>query len=169
MDWKWTVTAILPVASLVLGAWLNQLSESRRETAALVREAKVRELDREQARIERRESFELTHLVEVTNLLLELYDASYRCNSRAIDGHPLGEARTELQRCNRQMTRLKGFVLDETVRGLVDAAHSQANRLSEDTAGDWRVQAGIVDQLEAAQEALAQRIRAIYSTQADRS
>ncbi|WP_326782767.1 hypothetical protein [Streptomyces sp. NBC_00151] len=27
MDWKWTVTAVLPVLTLILGAWLNQLND----------------------------------------------------------------------------------------------------------------------------------------------
>lgn len=159
------MTAVLPVASLILGAWLNQLSEGRREAAALAREEKIRQLDREQARIERRETFELTHLVEVNDLLMKLFNTALICHDLVGDSQPLGEANGEMQRCNRQITRAKGLVLDDVLRSLVDTAHAGSNRLCMDSSGDWRVQAEVFGHFQAAHEGIAERIRDIYRAQ----
>jgi hypothetical protein len=164
VDWKWTITAVLPVISLVLGAWLQQLSEARREDAALQREEKIRQLDREQALIDRREAFELTHLAEMNQLLARLFTAALRCHELVTDNEPLGEHRTTLLDLNREVTRLKALIIDDDHRALVSQAHVEANRLSMSRAQSHTQVPDAHAHLEAAQEALAARLREIYGT-----
>ncbi|MGW0869930.1 hypothetical protein ACWD3Z_05490 [Streptomyces sp. NPDC002740] len=164
MDWKWIVTAVLPVASLVLGAWLTQLSEARRESAALKREEKVRQLDREQALIDRRETFELTHLVEVNDLLSRVFTAALACHERVQAGEPLGEANTALFAANREISRVKGLIIDDVIRTLVETAHTQANRLSMSSSTHYTEAADAFADVSAAQAAISARLRDIYGS-----
>jgi hypothetical protein len=162
VDWKWTGTAVLPVLTLVLGAWLNQLSEERRERAALQREEKVRQLDREHARMDRREAFELTHLAEINELLARLFTVAIRCHEHVTDDEPLGEHGDALMGYNREITRLKALVLDDDLRTLVDRAHREANHLSMSRADGYTQVADVHVHVSAAQEGLALRLRDIY-------
>ncbi|MFE1849877.1 hypothetical protein ACFYOF_06365 [Streptomyces sp. NPDC007148] len=164
MDWKWTITAVLPVVSLILGAWLNQLSEGRREAAALKREQKIRELDREQAGIDRREAFELTHLAEVNAVLARLFTAALRCHDHVTDDEPLGEHGVALMESNREITRLKALIIDDDLRSLVSQAHREANRLSMSRAEGYTQVPDAHALVEAAQEALSVRLREIYGS-----
>ncbi|MFF5004122.1 hypothetical protein ACFY3G_14905 [Streptomyces phaeochromogenes] len=164
MDWKWIVTAVLPVMTLVLGAWLNQLNEGRREAAALKREEKLRQLDREQSLIDRRETFELTHLAEVNDLLSRLFTAALRCHEHVEAGEPLGEDGGALMGVNREIARVKGLVIDDRIRGLVEAAHRHANQLSMSSGTHITETAEAYAQVEAAQTAIAARLRDIYGS-----
>ncbi|MER6205947.1 hypothetical protein [Streptomyces sp. NPDC001642] len=162
MDWKWTVTAVLPVVTLVLGAWLTVLSEGRRDKAALRRELLARRIERTQALTDRREAFELTHLVEVNDLLATLFGNALRCNELLLDRLPLGEVGTNLQAANREMTKLTGLVLEDSVRQLVERAHREANRLSINSSGNVTAAAEAYEHVERAQQAIAERLRDIY-------
>lgn len=76
MDWKWAVgAAVVPVASLVLGALLTQLNDRRRDEAQLRREERAHALERDRQRQDRQEDFELTSLgvllSDITALLSE--------------------------------------------------------------------------------------------------
>ncbi|MFD5795061.1 hypothetical protein ACFWIO_16220 [Streptomyces diastatochromogenes] len=164
MDWKWTITAALPVISLVLGAWLNQLSEGRRDSAALKREQQLRQLDREQTLIDRREAFELTHLAEVNEVLARLFTAALRCHERVQDREPLGEYSDTLMSLNREMAKLKGLIIDDVIRELVTTAHREMNAMSVASAGTWTQVPEVYAHVEAAQEAIAARLRDLYST-----
>jgi hypothetical protein len=148
--------------SLVLGAWLTQLSEGRREVTALKREEKLRQLDRERALIDRRETFELTHLVEVNDLLSRVFTAALRCHEHVQDGEPLGEAGTALFASNREISRVKGLVLDDVIRALVDTAHTEANRLSLSSGTHYTEVVEVYAYVEGAQDAIARRLRDIY-------
>jgi hypothetical protein len=127
VDWKWTVTAVLPVASLVLGAWLNQLSESRREAAALSREEQLHQLDRAQARLDRREAFERTHLIEMNDLLSQLLAAAaLRYHEHVQDDEPLGEAGKAPMGTNREMSRVMGAWSSTMIFALWSAGHTRS-------------------------------------------
>jgi hypothetical protein len=167
VDWKWTVTAVLPVASLVLGAWLTQLSEARRESAALKREEKLRQLDRAQALIDRRETFELTHLVEVNDLLSRLFTAALACHEHVQDAEPLGEAGVALFATNREISRVKGLIIDDVIRAFVETAHTEANRLSMSSGTHFTEAAEAFAHVSAAQGAISSRLRDIYGSGAD--
>lgn len=153
--------------TLVLGGWLNQLTEERREAAALRREERLRSLDREQAVLDRRETFELAHLVEVNDLLSRLFTAALACHNHVQDDVPLGEAGTLLFATNREITRVKGLILDDDIRELVGTAHTVANRLSMSRGTHYTEEAEAFTDVTAAQEAIAERLRAIYGSGAN--
>ncbi|MFI1701969.1 hypothetical protein ACH419_39315 [Streptomyces bobili] len=166
MDWKWTITAVLPVMSLILGAWLNQLSETRREGLALKREQRLRELDREQARIDRRETFELAHLAEASACLSRLFRAALLCHMHNVNSTVFESRSGEYDQERQEMGRLQGLVLDDDLRTRVTQAHeklSQMRHSQVDTAqllGDSQELVGL------AQEAMAERLRGIYASAA---
>jgi hypothetical protein len=166
VDWKWTITAVLPVISLVLGAWLTQLSEGRRESAALQREQKVRELDRDQAAIERRETFEITHLTGVNEALSEVFAGALECYTRIEANESSTAASAQLMAANRRMSSVKGLILDDNIRALVSDAHERCNRVSGGPRPEapYTAVAETYLQVEAAQAAIAARIRQIYKT-----
>lgn len=166
VDWKWTITAVLPVITLVLGAWLSQVSEGRREDAALKREVRVRELDREQARLDRREAFELTHLDEASQCLTRIHLAALltHMHNAGADSPSQGEA---YQQAAEEMTRLQGLILDDDLRRLVIKTLDYVSRLrysSDDTVTQI---ADTQELVHASQEALTGRLRAIYRESAD--
>ncbi|MGW9025075.1 hypothetical protein ACWGQ5_12740 [Streptomyces sp. NPDC055722] len=95
MDWKWTITAVLPVISLILGAWLTQLNDGRRDAAQLQREERAHTLERDRQRQDRREDFELTTLGELlTNIPLSPH-------------WPLRSARTHQRQAARSHSGIK--------------------------------------------------------------
>ncbi|MET7321509.1 hypothetical protein [Streptomyces sp. NPDC005549] len=165
MDWKWTATAVLPVISLVLGVALNQWADGRREAAALKREKELRRIDRDQARLDRRETFELTHLIELHEALSSLFTAALPLYEAVESGTPARpEASTALGAANREVYRNKGLVLDETSRHWTDSAHSYINDMTRGGSLDRALGA-----LETAQTAIADRVREIYGPDMQRS
>ncbi|MFD9396142.1 hypothetical protein ACFWBB_36995 [Streptomyces sp. NPDC060000] len=165
MDLKWTVTAVLPVVTLILGAWLNQRSEERRETAALRREERLRQLERDHVRLERRESFELTHLEEVYDALSKANTAAIMFRVKRTSGDEPDAPGRELSEANRQLASLTKLVLDDDIRRKVLQASTDANGMAIDPAPpsanpDSAVKAQM--SLGEAQEVIAKRLREIY-------
>ncbi|MBV1940891.1 hypothetical protein KUF83_30630 [Streptomyces sp. BV286] len=165
MDLKWTVTAVLPVITLILGAWLNQRSEERRETAALRREERLRQLERDHVRLERRESFELTHLEEVYDVLRKANTAALMFRVMRTSGDSPEAPGRELSEVNRQLASLTKLVLDNDIRRKVLQASADANGMAIDPAPpsatlDSTVKAQV--SLGEAQDAIATRLREIY-------
>ncbi|MGW3442190.1 hypothetical protein [Streptomyces sp. NPDC001076] len=165
MDWKWTITAVLPVISLILGAWLNQRSEERREEAALRREEALRQLERDSARLDRRESFELTHLEEVYDALSKANTAALMFRVARTSGADTEVHGRELSDANRKLTSLTKLILDDDIRHKVLKAQADANGMAVDPvapsdAPDSAVQAQ--HSLGTAQMSIAERLREIY-------
>jgi hypothetical protein len=160
---NWNV--ILPVVTLILGALLTQLGEARREAAALKRERKLRELDRDQARLDRRESFELSHLIDVHEGLSEVFTAALRVHEH-VEGQTAipPEVNDNFMAANRKIASIKGLVLDDEIRLRVDSAHGAANRMSMG-AGSIERTFALLDQ---AQMGIAARIREIYGPDSNR-
>jgi hypothetical protein len=143
---------------------MTQLSEGRRESAALKREEKLRQLDREQSLIDRREAFELTHLVEVNDLLSQLFTSALRCHDLVVDGERLGEHGASLMATNREISRVKGLIIDDHIRTLVSTAHTRSNGLSVSTGKHYTEAADAYAHVEAAQSSIAARLRDIYGS-----
>ncbi|MEY2244689.1 hypothetical protein AB8A21_17550 [Streptomyces sp. BF23-18] len=168
MDWKWTITAVLPVFTLVLGAWLNQLSESRRESAALKKEVRIRQLDRELDRLAKREEFELKHLAEASEYLRNVHlGALLTAFPRLFDQEPVPDGSLSLVdsygESMQEMNRLTGLILDDQLRGVVHAAVAKVSHLRW-TEGEHFAQTAVDTQAitETAQDALTKRLREIY-------
>ncbi|MFB6934354.1 hypothetical protein [Streptomyces chartreusis] len=130
MDWKWTVTAVLPVVTLVLGALLNQWTAAKLEQAQLRRELKARKAEREQARLDRREEFELTQLTDVLTALRQLTTttaAFWKHLTSSEDIPP--ESKEAFQEAHRKLKSLVALTLDDDIRDAVDTAYDTANLL----------------------------------------
>ncbi|MCI3271407.1 hypothetical protein [Streptomyces cylindrosporus] len=165
MDWKWTITAVLPVITLVLGAWLNQRSDEHREEAALRREERLRQLEREHARLDRRESFELTHLEEVYAALRKANTAALKFRVVRTSGGDVDAPGRELNEANRELSSLTRLVLDDDIREKVQQAQIDAGAMAIDPATHADAPStGVQAQhsLGEAQEAIAKRLREIY-------
>ncbi len=130
VDWKWTVTAVLPVVTLVLGALLNQWTAAKLEQAQLRRELKARKAEREQARLDRREEFELTQLTDVLTALRQLTTttaAFWKHLTSSEDIPP--ESKEAFQEAHRKLKSLVALTLDDDIRDAVDTAYDTANLL----------------------------------------
>ncbi|MEU8784285.1 hypothetical protein [Streptomyces sp. NPDC048637] len=167
MDWKWTVTAVLPVVSLVLGAWLTQLNDRRRDDAQLQREQRAHALERARQRLDRREEFELTHLGDLHTQLTDLVGASinyveHRSEDRSEQDGKFTEA-------NGKVAALTSLVLDDERRQIVESLHRATTTMVleshfRDSGSEWRrkAYAEVMALHKTATESIAERIRAIY-------
>ncbi|MEU9640931.1 hypothetical protein [Streptomyces sp. NPDC048188] len=175
MDWKWTVTAVLPVISLVLGAWLTQLNDRRRDAAQLRREEAAHTLERHRQRDDRQEEFELAHLADLHSALTDLVSSGIALCFQRI-GKPLPrseDANTpeadEFWENHRRVSALRTLVLDDQIRADVQALQG---RFVEATSNPWdenssRAQPsarGLAVQAEQVSEQVAARVREIYKT-----
>jgi hypothetical protein len=165
VDWKWTVTAVLPVITLVLGGWLNQRSEERRESAALRREESLRQLERDHARLDRRESFELTHLVDLYEALNVASTAAVKFRWARWSDVGVDEHGRELSAANRKITSMTKLVLDADIRAKVQTAQTHVNEMAldeVDPTSDTTSAVQAQTSMGTAQEAIAERLREIY-------
>lgn len=144
---------------------MNQQSEERRETAALRREEKVRQLERDHARLDRRESFELTHLEEVYQTLAEANTAALMFRVTRTSGGDTEASGRTLNEANRKLIRMTKLILDTDIRRKVTEAQTDANGMAIDPAEPSANPASAVQaqqSLGIAQEAIAERLREIY-------
>lgn len=151
--------------TLVLGGWLNQRSEEHRETAALRREERLRQLERDHVRLDRRESFELTHLVEVYDALRKANTAALMFRVKRTSGDDADAPGRELTEVNRQLASLSKLILDDDIRRKATQASIDANGMAIDPAPPSdNLESAVKAQksLGEAQEAIAERLREIY-------
>lgn len=159
------LTATLPVLTLILGSVLTQWNDTKREIAQLRREQRLHELNREQARQDRRETFELKHLSEVHAVLHELYMRGVECQQARVSDVPANEALDRLYETNRKYIGMRGFILVEDVRRLADDASEYINSLASIVMlveGERPSIPRAAQLLMEAQEAIANRVREIY-------
>ncbi|MEV6523020.1 hypothetical protein AB0M43_13810 [Longispora sp. NPDC051575] len=171
----WLATT-LPVVTLVLGAVLSHLAERSRDARQRSAARAVREADREQERLRRRESFELEHLTDLHVALTALLRATSRIHhanalalrqAGAYAGDLLPEDISDEQfEAHRKIVALKELALDRRIRDLVDEAHLQATAVAALVGGTVDAGARLVrltgDAVVEAQTAIALRIREIY-------
>jgi len=165
VDWKWILTATLPVVTLILGSVLTQWNDTKRETALLRREQRLHDLTREQARIDRREAFELTQLNEVHTVLSEMFSQALLCRDAVEAQEPFVDSGRLLSEANRKYSGMRGFILVDAVRHLADEAHKDINRMSMGAPMLGMNQESVQrasHRLTLAQEAIATRVREIY-------
>lgn len=150
----------------MLGAWMNQLSEGKREKAALQRERQVRELDREQSRLDRREAFELDHLVKTSECLSRLYRAALMEHLHRVNASSPVLEPGAFGRETQELTRLQVLILDKGIRALVEGARQHLLEAGTADPGTPEELGDLVmkthEHLTAAEEALASRLRTIY-------
>ncbi|MFE1586979.1 hypothetical protein ACFW6Q_14955 [Streptomyces sp. NPDC058737] len=167
MDWKWSVTAVLPVVSLVLGAWLTQLNERQRDAAQLKREEAAHALERKRQREDRQEEFELEHLAKLHSALTDFVELGLSLCFQRI-GDPNAVLPEEWAASNRAVYALRTLVLDDQTRA--DVAELQT-RFAEVVERPWPdvgsptshpAGRGLMVHSEKVFERVAGRIREIY-------
>lgn len=168
--------ALLPVMTLLLGAWLTEVAASRREANSWLRSRKDR-LDQRRAVLQdRRDDFELDVLVRCHTALSDVARSASRVhhldvmqsrNSGRYASHLLPEdASNALMLASRSLRDVVGLILDDELRERVVAAHSrmlipsgQINSRAEEAEALFQAAA---EELLAAQDAVSSRIRSIY-------
>ncbi|MDT0270855.1 hypothetical protein RM844_31760 [Streptomyces sp. DSM 44915] len=174
--------AVWPVITFVLGGLLafgrDYFTESRQDR----REREARQHERDTAARERREEFELEHLIEVHRLLLRLWatveeaeraSESFRALMTAAEREGLPshtEALANLRSQEQAVEAQLGFILVDQVRELATTAYREAwsiggQLLDGKASSDWTVARHAFSR---AHEALTSRVREIYAGRAER-
>ncbi|MEU2601545.1 hypothetical protein ABZ678_30925 [Streptomyces hirsutus] len=185
----WTVGSfLLGQAVIFSGALINNRAQGRRERLA-------REEERLRALADRRDTFELTHLQDLHSALSELlivaednikawcrwHRLAARRPSRALPQEEIDRRRSEVEteateldqtarQHSEQISRLAWLVLPDQLRMKVVRAQGQYEHLEEVLTEDGpdaaeEALSHVMSQLHAAQRAVADRIREIYSSQ----
>ncbi|WP_341717679.1 hypothetical protein QQG74_28215 [Micromonospora sp. FIMYZ51] len=176
MPWQ----TLLPVITLALGAILQYLgqwgADARQRRAA----QEARDADRDRARQERRETFELDHLLRLNEALLRygraagrvhFHDAMVAKQSGEYASHQLPEELNgELYNAGREVLSLMHLVLDDNLRATVETVHRSYGRMTNlmrttvEEADAAMVAAA--DAQDAAMRGIGARVRQIYLDQA---
>lgn len=181
MDWKTAVAVFLPIVTLVLGGVLQRWNASSVEKAQMEREQKLREAERRQARLDRREEFELQHLVEVNQLLHDLMAGLLRMATITTlqDRHGADddteliqewqEVESAADATHTALTAQSGFILNDGIRTQVKTALDVIDKatgeiMEADTSTAGLQAAGAV--LRPAFEAISARVRELYADRA---
>ncbi|WP_163015577.1 hypothetical protein [Streptomyces sp. Tu 4128] len=170
MDWKWTVTAVLPVISLVLGAWLTQLNDRRRDASQLEREVAAHTLERKRQREERQEGFELAHLADLHSSLADLVSFGIPLCFQRIDD-PNAVLPEEWEERNRKVSTLRTLVLDDKTRADVAKLQMRLTQavdrpMEPDSSRTNPAARGLMVHADQVFEQIAARIREIYKASA---
>ncbi|MFJ5059711.1 hypothetical protein ACIP96_09800 [Streptomyces nigra] len=169
--------SVWPVVTFSLGLASTYLTSFITEKRQIAREDTARQAERDKVLIERRETFELDHLVRLNEALQDLgriatqvHLVDMRTSNET--GHyagtllPDGLSDTFLQ-CGRTVRMLRNLVLDDALRAQVaeaaEALHRPSMMLRAETVEAQQVLDEALTILEATQEAVARRIREIYS------
>ncbi|MCW1100088.1 hypothetical protein OJ963_40580 [Streptomyces sp. RS2] len=170
--------AVWPVVTFTLGLASTYLTSFINEKRQISREAKAREAEREKAVTDRRETFELDHLVRLNEALQDLARAAAQAHLADMrvsreTGHyastllPEGISDT-FHQAGRTVRMLKNVVLDDALRDQVTKAahalHVPSMMMRAEPGKAERAFFEATELVEAAQEAVAQRIREIYAS-----
>lgn len=169
---------ILPVLTFLAGATLTPFFESRKDARQLRREVEAHERTRRAAALDRRDAFELENLLKLYAAISDLARAagaahhadsmiSKETGQYAATQLPEGLS-DSLYRTARSVRDLKGLVLDDEARQLVERAYAAIHRPSSLMKADpAEADAMFLEAIlitDAAQAAIASRIRSIYGS-----
>ncbi|WP_445183652.1 hypothetical protein ACTXG6_35220 [Pseudonocardia sp. Cha107L01] len=165
---------LLPLITFLVGAGSTVFAETRRDARLLRRELAAHDRMRRAAAEDRRDTFELEHLLKLNSALSDHARAAGAAHHADImmsrqtgkyGSARLGDELSDaLMKANRSVNELKGLVLVDEVRQLVQDAQTALNTpqsaRSEDAAEAAMATASVA--LNAAQSAIATRVRSIY-------
>ncbi|MEU6244825.1 hypothetical protein [Streptomyces sp. NPDC047024] len=166
-----------PIAVFFLGQASTYFTSFINEKRQIARDSKARQAERAKAVIDRRETFELDHLVRLNEALQDFARCAMKVhladlNSSEHTGHYAGTLlpdglSEEFMQLGRTVRMLGNLVLDDDLRAQVDEARTALHRPSMMHRGEAsearRALNQATDLLTAAQEAVARRIREIYA------
>ncbi|MEU5892525.1 hypothetical protein ABZ835_37650 [Streptomyces sp. NPDC047461] len=170
--------SLWPVATFILGLASTYLLSFITEKRQIAREAKVLQAERDKVITDRRETFELDHLVRLNEALQDL--ARVAAQVHLVDmrtseetGHYAGTFLPDglsdnFMQAGRTVRMLQNLILANDLRAQVaeaaDALHRPSMMLRAETMEAQQVFNEAADLVDAAQEAVARRIREIYAS-----
>lgn len=171
---------LIPIITLVLGGVLQYLGQWGTDARAQRAARESRDADRDRARQERRETFELDHLLRLNEALLRFgratgrvhfHDSMVAKQSGEYGSHLLPtEVSDESHSAGREVLSLMHLVLDDDLRELVETAHGKLSGMGVlMRTSVERGTAAMLDATEAqdaAMRAIGARVRRIYVDQA---
>ncbi|WP_330323482.1 hypothetical protein [Streptomyces pseudovenezuelae] len=174
---KW-FTAVWPVAVFFLGQASTYLTGFITEKRRIAQARQALRDDRNKAITDRRETFELDHLVRLNEALQDLARAATQIHlvdmrTSGETGHYAGTLLPDglsdnFMQAGRTVRMLRNLVLDDDLRTLVieaaAALHRPSMMLRAETMDARQVFDEAVDLVDTAQEAVAERIRKIYAS-----
>jgi hypothetical protein len=160
---------VWPVAAFFLGVMSTLLTETLKARRVRADERLRASASRAQVLQDRRESFELEHLLRVNEALTALTKASADAHNQYVSSLVVSlEARQRVEAANGEVVAVRHLILDDQLRESVRLAHGALLRDGR-SAGkpDAPNSEGAVDALKVAREGIAERIRSIYMRDAD--
>jgi hypothetical protein len=159
---------IWPVMAFFLGVLSTLLVDGIKARRASQEEAQKALAAREQFLTDRREEFELRHLLLVNDSLSELMRAAVTAqNEQTLVGQATPEALQAVEAANGGVVAVRHFILDESLSEDVRAAHDEllragrlAGRVKDSRKDD---DDSVRDALQTARGGIAERIRTIYN------
>jgi vacuolar-type H+-ATPase subunit D/Vma8 len=165
-----TFEQIWPVLAFFLGATSTMLLDALRARRSRKDDRDKAGVARHQFFKDRRDEFELRHLIQVNEAISELTLASVTAmNERRREGMVSASSRQMVETANRQIGGVRHLILDEDLRELVRATHGALLR---DGRMAWLAETyddsddSTADLLQEARQAIAGRVRAIYAQMA---
>ena len=162
-----TFEQIWPVVAFILGALSTLLLDSMRARRARRDERGKALAAREQFYRDRRDEFELKHLLQVNEALGELTLAAVNAiNEKSRNGEVGTSSRELLESANRQIVGVRHLILDDELRELVRATHGallKDGRMACRPGAYEETDSSTSDLLQEARHAIAARVRAIYA------
>ncbi|TXJ80681.1 hypothetical protein E2C11_11070 [Streptomyces lavendulae] len=173
-----TFSTVWPVATFVLGGASAYLRDYVTERRQIARAGQALRDERKKVTTDRRETFELDHLVRLNEALQDLGRAAMQAHLADMrtseeTGHYAGTLLPDgisdnFMQTGRIVRMLKNLILDDSLRAQVteaaDALHRPSMMLRAETVDAQRVFNEAVGLLDDAQEAVAKRIREIYAS-----
>lgn len=173
-----TFSTVWPVATFFLGGTSAYIRDYVTERRQIARAAKALSDERSKAVTDRRETFELDHLVRLNEALQDLARVAAQVHlvdmrTSETTGHYAGtmlpdELSDNFFQTSRTVRMMRNLVLDDGLRAQVSEATSALHRPSmmhrAETMQAQQVFNEAQDLLDAAQEAVARRIREIYAS-----
>jgi len=175
-----SLQTLLPVITLIAGGLLQYLGQWGTDARQRKAATEARNGDRDRMRQDRRESFELDHLLRLNEAMMRFARATGRAHfhdmmaakqSGVYASHQLPEGVSdEDYAARRELLGLKNLVLDNNIRAKVNEAYESMSRLTTlIRATTDEADAMMLDAMNAHSQALdgiAARIRQIYLDQA---
>lgn len=159
---------VWPVAAFFLGVMSTLLTEAVKARRARADELRKASASRAQFLLDRRDSFELEHLLRVNEALAALTKATADAQNEYLNNFEVSlEARQHVETANGEVVAVRHLILDDELREWVRLAHRALLRAGR-SAGKAETPDpdAAVNALKIAREGIAERIRSIYMGEA---
>ncbi|BCW73534.1 hypothetical protein NicSoilB8_45780 (plasmid) [Arthrobacter sp. NicSoilB8] len=159
-----TFDQVWPVAAFFLGVLSTLFIETVKARRARAEELRNAAAAREQFFQDRREAFELDHLLKVNEALSALTSAVVEAHNEYIRNYEVSpEARQRVEKANGGVVAVRHLILDDKLREEVRLAHGALLRDGRLAGKTEALESDVVvDALQLARQGIAARIRSLY-------